>query len=394
MCAEVGKPITWARAEVDRAALTFELAASLACDSAVSDVSYDPRGANFSAEVHRVPLGVVLAITPYNWPFNLAAHKIAPALALGNVVILKGSEMASLCTLTLARILHECGTPAGVVQALNIDLPLAKRLVVDPRIDKISFTGSAAVGWGLRGAIGSTRLTLELGGNAFALVDADADLDAVVARLVPSAFGYAGQVCISAQNVLAHQSVFEALKARLTAAASQIEVTDPRAEEALCGPMITAVAAARANERVQAAVAAGAKVLMGSEPNGNRMPPTLLEIADFALAQRNDMFLASEEVFAPVLTISPVPSLDEALRIVNQGRYGIHTAIFTQDEGLIECAAQALKVGGIVVNDAPSIRFDGLPYGGEKASGLGREGTASAVHEYTRPLTVVRRVIG
>ena len=386
---EVGKPISWARAEVDRAALTFALAADHPVELDTPDLSRDPRATNYRATVHRKPRGVVLAFTPSNWPLNLAAHKIAPALLAGNTVVIKGSDQSALCTLSLARLIHQCGCPAGVVNAVQPLIVDAQRMVADRRVRHISFTGSAAVGWTIRERRFDIPVTLELGGNAFAIVLDDADPEATARILATSAYGFAGQVCISAQHVLATPAVYASLRQALTMATASMKVQDPAEDSTVCGPLLIE----QASERVEAWVAeSNGRILAGGPRMRNRMTPTLVEIDDFESAQARGEKLATEEVFGPVLTISPVPDFETALRLVNRSQYGIHAALFTDDRAAMDHAAQHLTAGGLVVNDAPSVRFDALPYGGEKRSGFGREGIASAYDDFTVPFSVVERI--
>lgn len=389
---EIGKPITWAGAELDRSALTFDLAADLLDDfGRVSmPVDYDPRGAGYTAVAERFPIGSILCITPYNWPFNLAAHKIAPALAAGNTIILKGSGAASLCTLTLARLIHEAGCPPGVLNALNCDPDLAESIAVDPRVAMVSFTGSPAVGWHLKRLCPEKRVALELGGDATAIVCDDADLDWAAQRCALGGYGYAGQVCISVQHVLADQRVYEGLRSRLVVATKETPHGDPREAKCVCGPMISPEAAIKVAEWVAEAVDAGAEVLAGGKRIGNAVEPTLVEFPE--QWSGSPPRLAQEEVFGPVLTLSRFVSYDEALARVNGSEYGIQTGVFTRDLRRAEQAFRTLEVGGVVIGDYPTLRFDSLPYGGVKQSGFGREGVRFAMEEMSEWKTMVTRI--
>lgn len=385
---EIGKPVCWALGEVDRMAVTFDLSARATERLAPAEeaLDYDARGAGYRAEVRREPLGPVLCIVPYNWPFNLAAHKLGPALAAGNTVVLKPSGLAPISTLTLARIVHEAGAPPGVINAVNVSGRLAEQAALDPRIKKVSFTGSPAVGWRLKDVLPRKRVTLELGGDASAIVLDDADLDWAAARLAPSAYGYAGQVCISAQHVWATPGVYEALRNRLVAATESCPTGDPADPKTVCGPLIHGESADKVMAWVDEADGAGAQILAGGQREGNLVYPTLVE--DVPATTR----LGCEEVFGPVLTLGRVAHLEEAIARVNAGRYGIHVSIFTDDAAAGERAATVLEVGGVVVNDFPTLRFDGLPYGGVKESGFGREGVPYAIQEMTELKSVVRRL--
>lgn len=385
---EVGKPITLSRGEVDRLALTFEFAADAALDLAPRrvDLSKDPRGADYSAQVVRVPLGVVFGIVPYNWPFNLAAHKLAPAIASGNTIVLKAPPQAPLSTLTLARLIHEARCPPGVVNAWYGEARDAERtLRDDSRIAMLSFTGSAPVGWHLKSLLPDRPVTLELGGDAFAVVHQDADLEWAAHRIVNGAFGYAGQVCISVQHVLVHQTRHEELRQMLTDLTRDFPTGNPLEEEILCGPMISEEAAERVDSWVQEAIDLGAHALVRGERNRTMLRPTLLEnVPDSAK-------IAREEGFGPVLTLAPYENIDEAITRVNASSFGIHTGVFTRNEDVIQRALRDLEVGGVVINDTPNVRFDNLPYGGTKQSGFGREGVAYAIREMTQPKSWVIR---
>lgn len=385
---EVGKPVTWARGEVDRMAVTFELSAHAAgtLGPFTEDLAYDARGEDYRGRWQRVPLGSVLCIVPWNWPFNLAAHKIGPALAAGNTVVLKPASLSPVCTLTLARLIHECGCPPGVLNAINVPGRIAERIAQDPRIKKVSFTGSPEVGWKLKGLLPAKRVTLELGGDASAIVLADADLDWSAKRCTLSAYGYAGQVCISLQHVWADDAIYESLRDRLIEETLSCPTGDPRLETTVCGPLIHADEADRIQAWISEAVSGGAKVLAGNARNGNVLTPTLIE------GVPPDSNLGCREVFGPVLTLQRVASLSAAIESVNASSYGIHASVFSRDENACEIAASQLDVGGVVVNDYPSLRFDGLPYGGVKESGFGREGVPFAIEEMTELKSVVRRI--
>ncbi len=384
---EIGKPITWAFGEVDRTAITFELSAEAAGGNipAGHPLDYDPRGKDYTAESRREPFGPVLCIVPYNWPLNLAAHKIGPALAAGNAIVLKPSGQAPLATLTLARLIHEAGCPPGVLNAVNVSGALAERAAIDPRINKVSFTGSPAVGWSLKEKLPRKRVTLELGGNASAIALDDADVEWTASRLATCAYGYAGQVCISAQHVWATPGIYASLRDRLIAATESCPTGDPANTETVCGPLISAEAASKVEEWIHEAERAGASVLVRGRHDGAFLGPTLVEDVPGTVR------LGCDEVFGPVLTLALVDSLEEAIRRVNASRFGIHASIFTSREGAVAQAAAELEVGGVVVNDFPTLRFDGLPYGGVRESGFGREGVRHAFEEMTELKSVVVR---
>ena len=384
LCREVGKPITLARAEVARLALTFDVAADLLATWGLESLpaDLDARGDSARVEVERVPRGVALAIVPYNWPYNLAAHKIAPALASGNAVVLKASPLAPLCTMALGRLIHEAGCPPGVLNVWNGATEDADRILDDPRIAMLSFTGSEGVGWALKKRRWDRPVTLELGGDAFAMVMPDTDLARAARLLALSAYGYAGQVCISAQHVLVHRSVIETFRDHLIRETETCPTGDPEDERTVCGPLITADAAEKARHLV---AESGGTVLAGGGGKGTLMNPVLLENVP------PESPLSTEEAFAPVLTLAPFDNLEEAVRRVNASRFGIHASVFTRDLDVAERAYRLLDVGGVIVNDAPSLRFDIMPYGGVRRSGFGREGLREAMDEMTTPKTRVVR---
>lgn len=385
---EIAKPITLALAEVDRTAITFQLSSELSEPAGDVDISHDARHPSFDVRVKRFTVGVVAAFSPYNWPYNLAAHKIGPALAAGCTVILKGSPLASLATAKLVRLIQSCGLPAGVLNSIQCDNAAAKALATAEGINALSFTGSPKVGWHLQSLLPQKPVTLELGGNAFAIVAASADLEHAAQTLAFSAFAYAGQICISLQHILVEQSVYTAFLEAFTRAVEAIKFGDPGDPATVCSCLIHE----EASQRVRAMVeSSGGTVLLGGTPDGNRYPPTVVEISDFRAAQNKVVALCTEEVFGPVVTVSPVASLEEACTAVNGAQYGIHASLMTQKEEDIEFAERTLDVSGIIVNDGPTVRFDAMPYGGQKQSGLGREGVALAYEFFTTERVVVRR---
>lgn len=387
MATEVSKPITMARAEVKRLELTFRLAADFLVTPAREEIAldYDPRGVDYRCLVERVGIGPVLAIVPFNWPYNLAAHKLAASLAAGDTVVLKPSPLAMRSTLALAELVDACGLPPGVLNAVGCDALVAERAVADPRLKAVSFTGSERVGYRVLEVARDKRVILELGGDANALVFADADLDWAATRTSASAFGYAGQVCISAQHVRVQSSVLPAFRERLVAATVATRVGEPMDPGTVCGPMITEVAARRAIEWIDEAVALGAKRLVGGRRDGRLVEPTLLE--DVPPTAR----LATEEAFAPILCLSEFRTTDEAFAAVNASRFGIHASVFTRDDVIIERAFRELEVGGLIVDDFPTLRFDAMPYGGVKRSGIGREGVRFAFEELSLPKVLLER---
>ncbi|MFQ3587518.1 MAG: aldehyde dehydrogenase family protein [Fimbriimonadaceae bacterium] len=398
LVAEIGKPISAAQGEVRRCAITFRLAGLALADWGPEplDLTADPRGKDYEGDFLRVPRGVILAIVPYNWPLNLAAHKIAPALAVGNTVVLKPSGQAPLSTLTLARIVHEAGCPPGVLNAVHMPAPIAQRLALDPRVAMVSFTGSPEVGWKLKSLLPEKPVTLELGGDASIVLAHDADLDDAIPRLVAAGYAYSGQICISAQHVRVDRRIAaEAIEA-LAVATHACPFGDPAEPDTVCGPLISTEAAERVVAWIREAVEGGARVLAGAGFGGGEIAaepgrPTLVRptlIADVPSGCR----LANEEVFGPVLTVSTFDGIDDAISQVNASRFGIHAGVFTGSAETAERCARELQVGGVVINDTTLVRFDSMPYGGVKRSGFGREGVRFAMEEMSEPKVRLRRI--
>lgn len=386
---EVGKPVASSRGEVMRLALTFDYAADLLTTWGQESmpVDMDPRGDGYRCTVDRFPIGAIFCIVPYNWPYNLAAHKIAPALATGNTVVIKPSPLAPLSTYTLARIIHEAGCPPGVVNALLCEPDVAEKGLRDPRIKMLSFTGSAPVGWHLKEVLSDKKVTLELGGDASAILCEDADFGWAIPRVVAGAYAYAGQVCISIQHVLIHESRYAEAKHLLIEQTKACKTGDPMDAEVVCGPLISEKAADKVEAFLQEATGKGAVILAGGKRSGNLIEPTLVENVP------DEVKLSCEEVFGPVLTLRSYTHLDEAFALVNSSPYGIHAGIFTHDLRLAERAFQALDVGGVIVNDYPTLRFDNMPYGGVKRSGFGREGVRYAMDDMTEPKVMLTRTL-
>ncbi|MGE0002034.1 MAG: aldehyde dehydrogenase family protein [Fimbriimonadaceae bacterium] len=385
--AEIGKPKSLASGEVSRCALTFDLAASL-LDSLVHEApsaEIEPRGSGHWARLERFPRGVFLAITPYNWPYNLAAHKVAPALAAGNTVVLKPSGSSALCGAVLARVLHAAGFPTGVVNSVHCEPPVAERAAQDDRTKMVSFTGSEEVGYHIRGVVADKPVSLELGGDATAIVMPDADMDFAASRCALGGFGYAGQVCISVQHVLVHESVFHPMKGLLTQATENCPSGDPGLEATVCGPLIHASAADRVEAWISEAVQDGAELLAGGIRERNLIRPTLLT------GVPSISKIGCEEVFGPVVTLERFSDLDQAVERVNSSRFGLQAGVFTSDIRTATRLFRDLEVGSLVVGDYPTLRLDNMPYGGTKRSGMGREGVRNAYEEATEPRVMLVR---
>jgi acyl-CoA reductase-like NAD-dependent aldehyde dehydrogenase len=386
---EAGKPLALARAEVSRAISTFDIgseeATRIGGEAMPLDITATARG--YSGTWVRVPAGPVIAISPFNFPLNLVAHKLAPALACGCPVVLKPPPQAPLTSLLLADCIRRSGAPDDAVQVVPCEVPIAEKLVKDDRFATLSFTGSAGVGWHLKSVAGKKRVLLELGGNAAVLVHEDGPLDWAAERVVSGAFGYAGQVCIKVQRLYVHRPIADAFVARVLARARAIEPKSPLDPTASCGSMIDEGNAKRVEQWVREAASAGARVLCGARRDGNRYWPTVLEID----GDGRGLKVVDEEVFGPVLTVHRFDTWDEAITMADGTRYGLQAGVFTDSRARVAEAFARMHVGGLVVNDAPTFRVDSMPYGGTRDSGLGREGVRFAIEEMTeRKLLVVR----
>ena len=379
MALEAGKPVKAARAEVERAVLTFTTAAEEAVRIYGECLPLDflPTTEGRWGLVRRFPVGPIAAITPFNFPLNLVAHKLAPAMAVGCPIVLKPAPQTPFCSLLLAKLILESGWPAAALSVLPLTNEDAGALIADERIKLLSFTGSAAVGWQLKRDAGKKRVVLELGGNAAVIVHSDADLEQALVRCTSGAFTYAGQSCISVQRIYVHGSLFDQFTAQMVDATGRLRIGNPLDETTDLGPMIRASDVERVQEWIREATAGGAKLLCGGKAKGALLEPTLLS------ATNSQMKVICEEVFAPVATIEPYEDFDVALDQVNQSRYGLQAGLFTHDAALIFRAFEKLEVGGLIVGDVPTLRVDPMPYGGVKDSGLGREGIRYAIEEMT-----------
>jgi acyl-CoA reductase-like NAD-dependent aldehyde dehydrogenase len=378
MALEAGKPVKAARAEVDRAVLTFTTAAeeSVRIYGEYMPLDFIPSAEGRWGIVRRFPVGPIAAITPFNFPLNLVAHKLAPAMAVGCPVVLKPAPQTPFCAMLLAKLIVEAGWPASALSVLPLSNEDAALLVADERIKLLTFTGSAAVGWQLKRDAGKKNVVLELGGNAAVIVH-DGDLGQAVSRCTSGAFTYAGQSCISVQRILVHADIFDPFCAQMVEAAGRLRAGDPSDEATEVGPMIRASDVQRVEQWIKEAVAAGAKLLCGGSSTGALIAPTLLSVTT------SQMKVNCEEIFAPVATIERYDDFDGALDRVNESRYGLQAGVFTRDAGLIFRAFERLKVGGVIVGDVPTFRVDPMPYGGVKDSGLGREGIRYAIEDMT-----------
>ncbi len=384
--AENGKPLKWARAEVGRAASTFRWAAEEARrdSGALQRLDTDPGGVGRLAVVRRVPRGPVLGISPFNFPLNLVAHKVAPAVAVGTPIVLKPAPATPLSALLLGELLAETPLPAGAFSVLPVPNERAGELVADPRLPVVSFTGSGPVGWGIRDAVPRKHVTLELGGNAGVVVCADwPDLRYAAARIATFANYQGGQSCIAVQRVYVHEAHYDRMVELVTSQVEALRTGDPYDEATDVGPMISEAAAVRVEEWVAEAVAAGAKVRTGGVRSGTTYAATVLTDVP------PDARVYADEVFGPVLVLAPVPSDEAGLAAVNDSAYGLQAGVFTRDVRTAFLAHRTLEVGGVIVGDVPSYRADQMPYGGVKGSGVGREGLRSAMDDYTEPRVMV-----
>lgn len=389
--AENGKPISWARAEVARAASVFRWAAehTRTWSGEVQRLDTEAAGEGRMAYVARVPRGPVLAITPFNFPLNLAAHKVAPAIAVGAPVVVKPAPKTPLSALVLGELLAETDLPRGMVSVVNVPDSAAPDLVADPRLPVVSFTGSGRVGAAIRSAVPDKHVTLELGGNAAVVVCEDwSDIPAAAARISTFATYQGGQSCVSVQRVYVHESRYDEVRAEVLAAVEALGVGDPRDEGTKVGPLITEDEARRVESWVDEAVAAGATLLTGGSREGATYAPTVLE------GVAADDKLSCEEIFGPVMVLQPVASTDEAFELVNDSRYGLQAGVFTHDVRSAFRAHRELEVGGVVVGDVPSYRADQMPYGGAKESGEGREGIKYAMADFTYERVLVLAGLG
>jgi acyl-CoA reductase-like NAD-dependent aldehyde dehydrogenase len=388
LCIEAGKPIKDARGEVARLVDTFRIAAGEATrtDGEVIELQLSERTRGYRGMVKRVPVGACGFITPFNFPLNLVAHKVAPAIAAGCPFVLKPAAKTPVGALIIGEVLAETDLPKGAFSILPCSNDDAGLLVEDERIALLSFTGGL-VGWELKARAGRKKVVLELGGNAACIVDADPGrpLDEVVARLVSGAYYQSGQSCIGVQRIYAHADLYDKLKKKLRAAVGKLRMGDPRDEDVFIGPMIDEAAAQRVEQWIAAAIQGGAKSLAGGKRSGNLLPAALLENVPHASE------LYRKEAFGPVACIEPFADFDDALERVNDSDFGLQAGVFTGDLDHAMRAWDRLEVGGVIVGDIPSFRVDNMPYGGVKGSGFGREGVRYAIADMTEPRLLVLR---
>jgi acyl-CoA reductase-like NAD-dependent aldehyde dehydrogenase len=376
---EAGKPIRDALVEVDRATLTFRLGAEEAERMTGELIPLDlmPASKDRVGITRRFPIGPIAGISPFNFPLNLAAHKLSPAIASGNPIVLKPPSKDPLTMLTVAEIVESAGVPAGAVSILPMTRELGDRMVADERFKLLTFTGSPSVGWRMKERAGKKKVVLELGGNAGVIVDRTANLDWAVKRILVGAYAYAGQVCISVQRMFVHEAVWDEFMEKFLAGVAGLKVGDPLDPTTDVGPMVDQHQASRTQRWVDEAVEMGGKVLAGGRANGTFFPPTVLtDVPDTAQ-------VCSNEAFAPLVVAFPFKDMGEAITRVNDSMFGLQTGVFTNDLAGAWQAFGELEVGGVIVNDIPTYRIDHMPYGGVKDSGLGREGLRWSIEDMT-----------
>ena len=387
LCIEAGKPIHDAEGEVSRLIDTFQIAAeeSVRITGEIMPLDISPRAKGYNGMWKRMPIGACSFISPFNFPLNLAAHKIAPAIAVGCPFVLKPASMTPIGALIIGEILAETDLPEGAFSILPCKRDGADMFTEDNRLKLLSFTGSPGVGWNLKAKAGKKPVVLELGGNAAVIVDEDADLDDAVDRIIFGAFYQSGQSCIGVQRIIAHSKIYDAFKEKLVAKASTLKMGDPKDRETFIGPMISEKEATRLEGWIAEAVEQGANLLCGGNRTGNMLEATLLENVD-ASCKAN-----TEEAFGPLANLSRFDDFSEALEEVNKSQFGLQAGIFTRDLYKMQEAWDVLEVGGVVIGDVPSWRVDHMPYGGVKESGLGREGIRFTIEDMTEVKMLVIR---
>lgn len=385
--AEAGKPIEYAKAEVSRCITTLEISAQEAkrIQGEVVPMNFD-QGVGKNAFTQRFAVGIVGCISPFNFPLNLALHKIGPALALGNSVVLKPSPYTPLTALAFASLIQKVGYPAGAVNVVICENDVAEKILTEPRVKVFSFTGSPQVGWELKNKALKKKVILELGGNAAVIVDHSADIEDVCEKLIPGAFLYSGQICISTQRCYVDSNVYDEFVEKLLEAVEEIESGNPANKKVINGPIIDESHVERIHEWVQEAVAQGAKVLTGGhilDEEHNIYAPTILTDTS------PDMKVVSEEIFGPVLILDKTDYFDDAIELVNDSKYGLQAGVFTNQISQMKYAFNKLEVGAVLMNNVPGFRIDHMPYGGVKDSGLGREGVKYTIEEMSEPRLLI-----
>jgi len=376
---QAGKPIRDSRLEVDRAANTFRIAAEEAKRFGGEIIPLDlvPTAKNRWGLTRHFPLGPIAAISPFNFPLNLVAHKVAPAMAVGNPVILRPSSQVPITALLLAEVISRTDYPRGGFNALPAGYRESEPLLDDDRVKMLTFTGSPAIGWELKKKANKKKVTLELGGNAAVIVESDADLELAVPRIVTGSFSYAGQICISIQRIFLHEKIYDRFMTDFLERTKKLRLGDPLEETTDVGPMIDEASARKTEEWIGQAVAEGARLLSGGARKGTMVEPAVLENV------KPELPISWLEAFAPVVVVYPYKEFGAALEAVNYSIYGLQAGVFTRDLTKAFQAYETLDVGGVILNDIPTFRLDHMPYGGVKESGFGREGVRYAMEEMT-----------
>jgi len=388
-----GKPIDYARAEVTRTVGVLALAAEEAkrFGEEAEPVDFEAHTSGAVGMVERFPIGPISAIAPFNFPLNLVTHKVAPAIATGNTMVVKPPPQCPGPALMLAELAHDAGLPKGALNVISADPPVAERLATDDRIKMVSFTGSAKVGWDLEARAGKKRVALELGGNGGLIVDEGADLEYAAARTARGAFVHAGQVCLSVQRIFVHRSVYFAFLKHLVDATERLGVGDPMDERTIVGPLISSAAADRVMEWIGEAKAAGAGILTGDRREENVIAPTLIELSEPKLHR---LRVWCEEIFGPVATVEPINSFAQGVAATNDSPYGLQAGVFTNNLEHAFMAFREIEAGAVIVGDTGVFRVDTYPFGGVKGSGVGREGVRWAMESMTEPRMLVLSLRG
>ena len=382
---ETGKPISLSMSEVDRTVSVFTMTASTLLTIKDDLISLDVglNGLNRYALIRRFPIGTILSITPYNFPLILLAHKVAPALAMGNSIISKPAPQCPIVNIMFGKLLYEAGIEDGSLSVLPCENKIAELLVNDDNFSMLSFTGSTVVGWYLKSICGKKRVSMEFGGNAAVVIEPECNSPKIASRVAFGAFAHAGQICISIQRIYIHKRIYSSFKEELLKAAAKVVVGNPNNTETLVGPMIDDKAIIKCNEWVSEAVENGGKVLCGGKQDGKFYLPTLIE----DVPKKCKLF--SEEVFAPIALLYSYDNFEEVLNEVNDSKYGLQAGIYTSNIHKANSAYEELNVGGVLINDVPTFRIDTYPYGGVKDSGLGREGTLYTIDEMSEKKTMI-----
>jgi acyl-CoA reductase-like NAD-dependent aldehyde dehydrogenase len=386
LAAEAGKPIRYARGEIDRAIQTFIVASeeSKRLPAEIMSLDWTPAGTGKQGLIQYFPVGVVAGISPFNFPMNLAVHKIAPAIASGCPIILKPSSSTPLSTLALAKIIDQTSLPKGSISIMPMDRATGNKLVTDDRIKLLTFTGSPSVGWRMKADAGHKKVVLELGGNAGVIVTSSADIDMAVNKCMAGAFAYSGQVCIHSQRIYVEKSIFNVFAEKFVAAAKKLKMGAPEDESTEITSMIDLNNAVRVENWVNEAIEEGANLLCGGHRIKNFYEPTILTNT------KTGMKVCALEIFGPVVTLDPVDSFEEAVSMINNSEYGLQASIFTNSITQMDYAHKYLEVGGVIVNDITTFRVDHMPYGGVKNSGIGREGVKYSIYEMMEPRILVK----